>query len=522
MPSLRAFPLGLLLLLAACAPAVVHEPAAPTATPPAATARSAADVITAEHALAHVAYLASDELRGRDTPSPGLEAAADYIVARFREWGVRPGAGNGEYVQRWPYREVRFDRAALTTVLRSPAGSVSPHFGSEYFLAAGPASEIGAELYFGGVAATSPRPLPAEARGSAVAFYLPGELDADWQNPVVAALQSAAQAGAAALVFVLDPRIDASEVGQLAGALEAQSGGLPLTIVGLRYDVAQRFFGPGGIDLEAVRETQPATTVTLSRVRDASFTTRSAFERAESMVPNVIGMIEGSDPELRNTYIAFSAHFDHVGVGVPDATGDSIYNGADDNASGTSAVLELARAFAAGGERPRRSILFVLVSGEEKGLLGSAYFVENPTVPIDAIVANINLDMVGRNAPDSVIGIGLDYSSLGPLAVRTAQQHPEVGLSIMPDPMPQERLFFRSDHFNFARMEIPALFFTTGLHEDYHRPSDTVDRIDADKIARIARLSYHIAMAIGNDPQRPTWTEQGLREVRGMTGAPGN
>jgi hypothetical protein len=372
-------------------------------------------------------------------------------------------------------------------------------------------------VYFGGVAARQPRQLPAEARGSIVAFYLPGALDGEWQTAVVAALQSAVQAGAAGLLFALDPVIDATEVNQIAGSLESQAG-LPLAVAGLRFDVAQRFFGPAGIDLDAVRRAEPTATVTLSRVPDATLAMRSSVARSESMVPNVIGFVEGSDPDLRSEYIAFSAHFDHVGVGTPDAAGDSIYNGADDNASGTAAVLELARAFATGGVRPARSVLFVLVSGEEKGLLGSNWFVENPTVPIESIVANINMDMVGRNTPDSVIGIGLDYSSLGPLAQRVAAQHPELGLTIMPDPMPQEQLFFRSDHFNFARKEIPALFLTTGLHEDYHRPSDTADKIDADKIARIARLGFHLAVAIGNDPQAPTWTEQGLRDIRAMTG----
>jgi hypothetical protein len=502
------------LLLPACAAPAPRDSALPT--PAANASRSAADLITAEGAFAHVAYLASDELRGRDTPSPGLERAAAYIVARFEEWGVRPGGDDGGYIQRWPYRQLRFDRAELALELRAPSGTVRPEFGSEYFITPGPGTELEGDLYFGGVAARMPRPLPETARGSVVAFYIPGELDAEWQAPVVAGIQAAMQAGAAGLLFVLDPAIEAGELGQLSGALEQQAG-IPVTVAGVRYDVATRFFGPAGIDLDAVRATTPAATVTLERVTGATFVARNPIARSESMVPNVIGLVEGSDPELRNTYIVFSAHFDHVGVGVPDDTGDAIYNGADDNASGTSAVLELARAFAAGGVRPQRSILFLLISGEEKGLLGSAYFVDNPTVPRASIIANVNLDMVGRNAPDSVIGIGLDYTSLGPLAQRVAAQHPELGLDIMPDPIPHERLFFRSDHVNFVRHEIPALFFTTGLHDDYHRPSDTADKIDADKIARIARLAFHLANAVGNDPEPPTWTEAGLRELRALT-----
>jgi hypothetical protein len=509
--TLRLLLIGM-LLPAACAAPVTQEQAgaAPTA---AAAARAAAESITAQRTLAHVAYLASDELRGRDTPSPGLEMAARYIEARFREWGVQPAGDDGTYVQRWPYRSLRFDRATLGLELRGAQGTVRPEFGTGFFLASGPTEQVEGEIWFAGRSGAQPRPLPTEARGRVVSFYVPGAVGAEWQVPVVAALQSAMQAGAAGLLLVLDPAIEAADVGQLADGLESQQG-LPMTIVGVRYDIARDFFRAAGLDLDAVRE----RTAGFDRVAGASMHTSATYRPQESTPPNVIGVVEGSDPNLRNEFVVFSAHFDHVGVGAPDATGDSIYNGADDNASGTSAVLELARAFASAPTRPARSMMFVLVSGEEKGLLGSAYFADNPTVPITSIVANVNMDMVGRNAPDSVVAIGQDYSSLGPLVQRINAAHPELGLTVAPDLWPEERLFFRSDHFSFARREVPAIFFTTGLHDDYHRPSDTAEKIDADKIARIARLAYHLGTAVGNAPERPQWTEQGLRDVRAMTG----
>jgi Zn-dependent M28 family amino/carboxypeptidase len=156
------------------------------------------------------------------------------------------------------------------------------------------------------------------------------------------------------------------------------------------------------------------------------------------------------------------------------------------------------------------------VSGEEKGLLGSRYYADNPTVPLEGIIANINIDMIGRNSPDTVVAIGQEFSSLGPLTVEVLQQHPELRLIPTADPWPEERFFFRSDQFNFARKEIPAIFFFSGTHEDYHRPSDHVDKIDTDKAARIGRLVFWLTHAIATDPQPPAWTPDGLAQVRAL------
>jgi Zn-dependent M28 family amino/carboxypeptidase len=175
----------------------------------------------------------------------------------------------------------------------------------------------------------------------------------------------------------------------------------------------------------------------------------------------VVAVLPGSDPQLRNEYVVLSAHFDHVGVGRPDADGDSIYNGADDDASGTSVMLAVARALSQLPTKPARSVMFLAVSGEEKGLLGSAYYVDHPTVPLERIRGQHQHDMVGRNHPDTLIAIGQEYSSLGPLTHRISTAHPELRFTIAPDLDPKEQVFFRSDHFNFARKQIPAIFFTT-------------------------------------------------------------
>lgn len=230
----------------------------------------------------------------------------------------------------------------------------------------------------------------------------------------------------------------------------------------------------------------------------------------EAFAPNVVAILRGDDPSLRDTYVVFSAHMDHVGIGPPDATGDSIYNGADDDASGTAALVEVAEAFASLPDAPSRSLLFLAVSGEERGLLGSRWFTDHPPVPLDRLVANLNVDMISRNASDSIVLIGGEYSSLGPLVRSLARDRPELGLAVLADPWPEEGFFFRSDHYSFARRGVPAAFFFAGTHADYHRPSDEVEKIDPAKAARVARLLFYTAAAVAADADPPGWTPEGL------------
>jgi Zn-dependent M28 family amino/carboxypeptidase len=226
--------------------------------------------------------------------------------------------------------------------------------------------------------------------------------------------------------------------------------------------------------------------------------------------PNVIGVVEGSDPTLKSEYVIYSGHMDHIGTpgsgqGCTAQGADSICNGADDDGSGSVAVLELAEAWATSPVKPKRSMAFILVSGEERGLWGSAYWSEHPTLPIPSVVADLNIDMVGRNAPDTVAVIGREHSDLSATLDKVNAAHPEVGLKAVGDLWPAEGLYFRSDHFNFARKGIPILFFTSGLHEDYHAVTDSPDKLDADKDARIAQLLYHLGETIANTPTRPQW-----------------
>ena len=235
---------------------------------------------------------------------------------------------------------------------------------------------------------------------------------------------------------------------------------------------------------------------------------RGEAEPTPVAVPNVVGLLRGSDPALRDEWVVFTAHFDHVSGG-PDDTGDDIYNGADDNASGTAAVMEIAQAFSMLPNPPRRSMAFVLVSGEEKGLLGAAHFARGASLPQDAMVANINADMVSMNAPDGIFVFGREFTSLGPTLDGVIQAHPEVGISIMENEWPQLPLFRMSDHFAFVQEGIPGIFFFSGLHDNLHRPSDELDQVDCDKASRVAKLMFHFGYAVTQAPDRPQWTEAG-------------
>jgi Zn-dependent M28 family amino/carboxypeptidase len=236
---------------------------------------------------------------------------------------------------------------------------------------------------------------------------------------------------------------------------------------------------------------------------------RAVQSRAD--LPNVIGVLEGSDSALRHEYVAYSAHIDHIGLS--STRPDSINNGADDNASGVAGLLELAEAFSRAGARPRRSLLFLAPSAEEPGLLGSAHFTDHPTVPLESIVGNINMDLIGRNWPDSVIAVGLEQSDMGETLREVVNAHPELRMTPIRDRWPEERIFYRSDHYNFARNGVPILFFTSGTHSDYHRPGDEPSRINTEKESRLVQLLFYLGHAVATRTERPQWVAESYRQI---------
>jgi Zn-dependent M28 family amino/carboxypeptidase len=224
---------------------------------------------------------------------------------------------------------------------------------------------------------------------------------------------------------------------------------------------------------------------------------------------NVLGYIEGSDPLLKDELVVVTAHFDHLGK-----RGDEIFNGANDNGSGTSTVLEIAQAFSLAKQKgmgPRRSVLTMLVTGEEKGLLGSKYYVQNPVFPLENTVVDVNVDMVGRidkkheNNPDYIYVIGSDRlsSDLHRINEETNAKHSHLELDYTYNaPDDPNRYYQRSDHYNFAEKGIPVIFYFNGSHEDYHRPSDTIEKIDFDIMAKIGRLVFYTTWDLANRDER--------------------
>jgi hypothetical protein len=511
---------GVLLVLGACgAPAVVPPPAQPAAA-------VAGTTPIAEQAIrSRIYFLASDALRGRDTPSPGLESAAAYLASESQRLGLLPAGVDGTYYQRWPFANRQLSLAGTRLSLVGPGGEQELRWGVDFYATPGATSEfegglvfVGRELTDAGTAVQA-----TTFRDRVAVVTLPGRVpDRGWRRLRNLQQTQAQAAGATAVLHVLDPGHSDQQLRSLAAAAGQAGrtlvGPEPLPQFFVTYEVARRVLSSADLMLDELwREGlgEDHSPVPLAGIVAHGSARTAELDRAYP--PNVVALIPGSDPVLRDEYIVLTAHFDHVGVGQP-MNGDSIYNGADDNASGTSALLEIASALTELPAAPRRSVIFLWVSGEEKGLLGSRWYADNPTVPMDRIVANFNLDMIaGDHHRDTVVVIGKEYSSLGDVVDRLQRDLPELGLVASDDIWPEEDFFYRSDHFNFLRYEVPALFFFTGVHECYHRPCDTVDFINARKAARVANLVFHTLLEVANDDERPRWDPRRLEEVRRLT-----
>jgi hypothetical protein len=475
----------------------------------------AAATITEDDYAWRIGVIAHDSMQGRNTPSPGLDMTAAWIASEFRRFGLRGGAGDGGFIQRYPLDEVVVDAEAsgLTTGSARLAFGVDllPLFGSPSEL------EVASELVVIS-GSTEAAALPAdEVRGKhAVVVLASGRTIG---RDVFGLIMGVRAAGPSS-VMVASAADDDAWAAQAARSLSPSvrwpgnegrgGGGAPLLQV--RLSSLQRLIAGSGLSVEALqaRGEEPV------QVHPVGGTTARLVQRVtvgQTSAPNVVGILDGSDPELRDEYVVFSGHMDHVGMGTPDENGDSIFNGADDDASGTIAVVEAAEAMAALATPPRRSMVFLVVSGEEKGLWGSRYYADNPSVPIEQLVANVNADMVGRNWPDTIVAIGKEHSDLGETLARVNERHPELRMTAIDDIWPEERFYFRSDHYNFARKGVPILFFFNGTHDDYHGLDDEPERVDAEKAARITKLLFYLGVEIGNADERPQWNPESYERI---------
>jgi hypothetical protein len=471
--------------------------------------------ITAADIAARVGRLAHDSMRGRFTPSPELDKAAAYIASEFARFGLEPMGDNGTFLQRYRLDRLVPDTAAsylMVGTRRVAVGRDALPWG----LVETPRPVTGRTVVVTGLV---PPSHPLDVAGAVVVLAVPTQGTGQPGRQAQPLLRAIQQAGPAAIVIPVDAPDEVwrdAVVRQSGMALEPAwrpRDGTPS--VQVRDRVLAPALAAAGVELAAARRLAGPAEV---RAVNLPITIMTRMRPVESVyAPNVVGLLRGSDPALAAEAVVLSAHMDHVGVtgaGRCRPVGaDSICNGADDNASGTVSVVELAEAFAARAVRPRRSMLFVTVSGEERGLWGSDYFAEHPPVPIGRIAADLNLDMVGRNWTDTIVAIGREHSDLGTTLARVEAAHPELRMTVRDDPWPQERFYYRSDHYNFARRGVPILFFFSGTHEDYHRPSDHPEKIDAEKQARLTRLIFHLALDVADAPERPAWVPSSYEAI---------
>lgn len=495
----------------------------------AAAVRAAVGSITEADYRRRIMALADDSMGGRGTPSPGLEMAASYIASEFRRLGLRPGGDSGTFMQRYRIERAAPDSTSYGMVM---GAGIHSHWtaGVDMVPAAGPATGnpvSGPVVLMVGMPTDSARPFGDASLNGAVVVHVVSWMPFVRSNPGRLLAQAKA-AGAKGWMVVSD--LSPAALGQffrsrMRPQVEVGSGAasddLPAILV--RDSAAMEMLQAAGAPLASLRA--PGTAFSIRPL--AGFTATMELRRRvieATSAPNVIGILEGSDPQLRSEYVFLTAHMDHVGVagagsGCTARGADSICNGADDDASGTTGILELAEAYATLTPRPRRSLVFMTVSGEERGLWGSNYYAEHPTLPLAHTVANINLDMIGRlynNQPgwrDTIVVIGREHSSLGGVVADVTRRHPELRMQPIDDLWPQERFYFRSDHYNFARKGVPILFFFNGVHPDYHQVGDSPDKIDAEKAARIVQMVFYIGLDVANTTERPQWNPESRRQI---------
>lgn len=539
--KLTALSLTISIALAACSSKTVNQ------APP----RGGVASINETDLHNHMAFLASDELQGRDTGDHSLMVAARYIATELAKMALKPVGDNSTFLQHYTLNKQKISSESVLTIRNNTGESSDFAFGEQFVSM--PTRSMGnqmidGEVVFAGYGIYAPDNnfdsydgigakdnivviMGGEPKGANGNSIFDSTKATSQFGQFQTKIQAAMAAGAKVLIFVPPPGPEgeqmAAQLKQMSGFLSRPRFSLPDTSTG----------GPGGMGgnmLMLFAQTEVAESIvagsgkTLSELKNeidlhkkpaplklenVHATINLVAEESDITVSNVLALLEGSDPTLKEEVIVYSAHFDHVGV---DDKGN-IFNGADDDGSGTTALLEIAQAFAEKTESPKRSVLFLWVSGEEKGLLGSRYYTENPVIPIEKTLANVNMDMVGRVkaqddtvkaneklslAKDVFVVGGHQSSELKKINEESAR---EIGLNIdysYNDLNHPERIYYRSDHYNFARKGIPVLFYTTGLHVDYHKPTDTMEKINFTKIKDVATMAFLTGWKIANQEKR--------------------
>lgn len=505
--------------------------------------RKMAEAITVDQLRDYLYFVSSDAMEGRDTPSRGLDITAEFLKLNLARWGFKPAGDNGTFFQKIELNRETLDAEKTRIEI---AGQVLK-MGDDFFRYSG-AGGANAPLVFGRdgwmikskgidafqnvdisgkiVVLTGPQfsfqTLFARPQG-VTPDDLKGKKGEDWADP----LTYAKQKGAAGVIVVAPPQLKEHWAG-IRGfftrgrtypvKLQDNSGPNPPVMVVTGKTGEAIFAGEaGGKD----------STTAYVMSKSAAL---SAVTKSETLwTQNVAAIWEGGDAVLKNEFVAIGAHYDHVGTN-PNATGpDKIWNGADDDGSGTVAVLSIAEALAKASQRPKRSTLFVWHCGEEKGLWGSEYWNKFPTVDVKKVITQLNIDMIGRSLDPNniikcdpkqpgkpcnedlskadeiyVIGSEMMSSALGAITKGTNSVYLNIGYNTRyDDPTDKNRFFFRSDHFNYAHNGIPIVFWFDGVHEDYHQPSDTADKIDYVKMEKVTRTIFLTLLKVSDLKERP-------------------
>jgi len=527
-PALSA--LALSAVLVACS-----QPATPVAQAPGLPQTSGDP---AARWFAHVEALANDDMRGRETGSPEHRKAAEYVAEHFKAAGLQP-AGTDGYLQPVAFRSRRINEAqsSLALVRGGKAEPVTLGEEATFGMRIDPAPTVDAPLVFAGHGLQIPELkhddfAGLDVKGRVVVYIagspkeVPGALAAHYQS-AAERWNTLKRLGAIGVISIANPKAmdvpwERSAPNRLNPAMALADPALDDTAgqqVSIAFNPAKAeriFTGSGHTFAELLTiadEGRALPHFPLPTSVRAKVTVDT--ENVESQ--NVAGMVKGSDPALASEYVVLTAHLDHVGVGAP-INGDSIYNGAMDNASGIATLIESASTIAAA--KPKRSVVLVAVTAEEKGLLGSRYYALNPTVPKSAIVADVNMDMFLPLYPlKSLMVLGLDESDLGDDIRAVAQ---EMGIGVRPDPQPQRNRFIRSDQYSFIREGVPALAMKVGFepgspeekidaqwtHDRYHAPSDDLSQpIDRGAAVGFTEAIGRLSVRVANRATRPAWKE---------------
>jgi len=498
----------------------------------------------------YVKVLASDDMEGRETGSASLRRAEAYIVEQLQADGLEPAGASGFYqLIKFESRQVVESGSSLALVKGRQVEPLSFSDDAFFSTRVDLAPSVEAPLVFAGYGLSVPEKnyddlVGLDLKGK-VAVIISGA-PADIPGALASHYQSAAErwkalrkAGAVGTVVILNPaamdipweRISVNRTHpsmSLSGAEFDETAGEKLAVIFNPSRAEKLFEGSGHklqeiLDLAKARKPLPRFPLALS-IRAKAEVTRKVLESS-----NVIAKFPGTDSKLQNEYVVLSAHVDHIGVGEP-INGDRIYNGAMDNAAGSAVLLDVAASLRKATDKPRRSVLFVFLTGEEKGLLGSRYFTAYPTVKPSSMIADINIDMFLPIVPLKVLTIyGLAESSLGDLAKETAQS---LGVRSQPDPEPQRNAFIRSDQYNFIRKGIPALAMGVGfdpgspqqqvfkdwLTHRYHAPSDDLNQpVDLGAAAKYEDMIRTLMLRVADSPQRPEWNPNSFfRRYAGM------